>query len=154
MSVKPIPDDYPGATPYLCCKDAADTLEFYKAAFGAVETMRMPTQDGKIAHAEFKISGATIMISDEFPKWDVLSPRSIGGTASSTLIYVENVDAFAEKAIAKGAKVLLPVSDQFWGDRSVKFEDPSGHRWMFASRIENLTPKEMAERGAALFNES
>lgn len=152
MSVKPIPDDYPGATPYLCCKDAAGTLEFYKTAFGAVELMRMQTPNGKVAHAELKIGGARIMISDEFPDWDVLSPKSIGGTGSSTMIYVENVDAFAENAIAEGAKVLLPVSDQFWGDRSVKFEDPSGHRWMFATRIENLPPEEIAERGARLFS--
>lgn len=151
MSTKPIPDDYKGATPYLCCKDAAAALEFYETAFGAVEMMRMPTPDGKVAHAEFKIGNAIVMLSDEYPDWDVLGPTTLGGTASSTMIYVENVDAFTEQAISAGAKVLMPVVDQFWGDRSVKLEDPSGHRWMFATRTEDLTPEEVAERGAKLF---
>lgn len=122
MPAKPIPEDYEGATPYLCCKDATNALEFYKTAFGATEIMRMPMPGGKVGHAEIQIGGAKIMLSDEFPEWGCLSPSSIGGSATSVLIYFEDVDAVVERAVAGGAKVLQPATDQFYGDRAANLK--------------------------------
>jgi PhnB protein len=152
MPAKPIPDGYEGATPYLCCKDAANALEFYKTAFGAKELMRMPMPDGKVGHAEIQIGGARIMLADEFPDWGCLSPSSIGGSATSVMIYFEDVDAVVERAVAGGAKVLQPVTDQFYGDRSCKREDPSGHTWMFATHKEDVDPDELKRRADAMFS--
>lgn len=153
MPLKSIPEGYEGATPYLCCKDAAEVLEFYKKAFAAKEVMRLTMPDGKVGHAEVQIAGGKIMLSDEFPDWGCLSPATLGGSPNSVLIYVEDVDAFAERAIAAGAKVLMPVSDQFYGDRSCKLQDPSGHAWLFASRIEEISPEEMQKRVTAMGQE-
>src|SRR5262245_16556335 len=109
---KAIPDGYRGATPYLCVKDAAKALEFYKKAFGAKELMRMGEPGGKIGHAEIKIGEAIIMLADEFPDYGYLSPQSIGGTPVSMMIYVEDVDGFVNKAVSAGATVMRPVEDQ------------------------------------------
>ena len=151
MPVKPIPDGYEGATPYLCCKDAASALEFYKTAFGAKELYRMPMPDGKVGHAEMQIGGARVMLSDEFPEWGNLSPLSIGGSATTVLIYFEDVDAVVDRAVSAGAKLLQPPTDQFWGDRSCKLQDISGHTWMFATRKEDVSAEEMNKRAAAMF---
>ena len=151
MPAKPIPDGYEGATPYLCCKNATNALEFYKTAFDAKELLRMPMPDGKIGHAEIQIGGARIMLSDEFPDWSCLSPLSIGGSATSVMIYFEDVDPVFERAVSAGAKVLQPVTDQFYGDRSCKLQDPSGHTWMFATHKEDVAPDELKRRAEAMF---
>jgi PhnB protein len=143
---KAIPDGYHGATPYLCIKDAAKALEFYKKAFGATELMRMGEPGGKIGHAEIKIGEAIIMLADEFPDYGYLSPQSLGGTPVSMMIYVEDVDGFVNKAVSAGVKVLRPVEDQFYGDRSAHLEDPFGHKWHFATHIEDVRPEEMKKR--------
>jgi PhnB protein len=143
---KAIPDGYRGATPYLCIKDAARALEFYKKAFGATELMRMGEPGGKIGHAEIKIGEAIIMLADEFPDYGHLSPQSLGGTPVSMMIYVEDVDGFVNKAVSAGVKVLRPVEDQFYGDRSAHLEDPFGHKWHFATHIEDVQPEEMKKR--------
>lgn len=148
MAVSPIPAGYEGATPYLCCKEAARMLDFYQKAFGAQELFRMPAPDGKIGHAEMQIGGGRIMLSDEYPDFGALSPLSVGGTPVAIMIYVENVDALVERAVAAGAKVLQPVQDQFYGDRSCKLQDPSGHVWVFATHIEDVPPDELARRAA------
>jgi PhnB protein len=103
-------------------------------------------QPGKVGHCEMRIGKANFMLADEFPEMDTLSPQSIGGTPVSLYVYVEDVDGFTEKAIAEGLKVLRPVADQFYGDRSGHFEDPFGHKWGFATHTEDLTPEEMNER--------
>jgi PhnB protein len=144
-NVKPIPDGYEGVTPYLICKNAEAAIDFYKRAFGAEEIMRMG-EPGKVGHCEMRIGKANFMLADEFPDMDTLSPQSIGGTPVSLYVYVEDVDSFTEKAIAEGLKVLKPVADQFYGDRSGHFEDPFGHKWGFATHTEDLTPEEMNER--------
>lgn len=151
MKTKPIPAGYEGATPYLYCRNAAAAIKFYQKAFGATERMRMAMPTGKIGHAEIRIGGANIMLADEFPDMGVLGPQSIGGSPVTVLIYVKNVDALVKRAAAAGAKVLSPVADQFYGDRNCKLRDPSGHLWMFATRKENLTPKQQLKRAAALF---
>jgi PhnB protein len=151
MAVNPIPKGYEGATPYLCCKDAAKVIEFYKKAFGAEELYRLPMPDGRVGHAEVKIGGAIVMLADEFPEWGSKSPLSVGGTAVTVLVYVPDVDAFVAHAEKAGAKVLMPPETMFYGDRSSKIEDPSGHYWMFSSRVEDLTPEEINERAKTAF---
>ncbi len=153
MSTQPIPSGYEGATPYLVCSDAAALIDFYKEAFGATEIYRLHMPDGKIGHAEIRIGGGLVMLADEFPSWNCLSPKTIGGSGSSTLIYVEDVDAFCAKAVAAGAKILQPLETHFYGDRSCKLEDPSGHAWMFSTHVEDVSPEEMQRRLQAMCQE-
>jgi PhnB protein len=148
--VKPIPERYRSATPYLCVKGAAKAIEFYKRAFGAVETMRIG-DDSTIGHAEITIGDAVIMLSDEYPDMGVRSPESIGGTPVAIHLYFEDVDAVAARAIAAGATVLRPVEDQFYGDRGGKLRDPFGHEWQIATHIEDVSPEEMKARAAKLY---
>jgi len=149
--VKPIPDGYRGATPYLTVKNAAAAIEFYKKAFGATELFRLGAPDGRIGHAEVKIGEAVIMLSDEYPDMNVLGPETIGGSPVTIHLYVENVDAMAKSAVEAGAKVERPVEDQFYGDRGGKFTDPFGHRWWLATHKEDVSPEEMKKRAAALY---
>ena len=153
-TVKPIPDNYRGATPYLCCKDAARAIEFYMEAFGATEFMRMAQPDGRIGHAEIRIGDAPIMLADEFPDIGVRSPQAIGGSPVTIHVYVEDVDAIARRAVARGATLLRPVEDQFYGDRNCRLEDPFGHVWMISTHKEDVAPEEMKRRAAKLFGQS
>ena len=152
--VKAIPDGYHTTTPYLIIKDAARAIEFYKKAFGATEIMRMAEPSGKVTHAEIKIGNSPIMLADEFPEMGARSPQTIGGSPVSIFLYVENVDALANQAIAAGAKVLMPVQDQFWGDRYGKLADPFGHLWDIATHKEDVAPEEIHKRAAAAFGKS
>lgn len=149
--VKAIPDDFPGATPYLSIKGAASAIDFYTKAFGATEIMRLGMPDGRIGHADLRIGAATIMLADEFPEMGFHGPQSLGGTPVAIHLYVEDVDALAKQAIAAGAKLESPVKDEFYGDRVARLNDPYGHRWMFATRKEDVSPEEMRRRAAALF---
>jgi len=147
--VKPIPDEYRGATPYLCVKGGADAIEFYKKAFGAREIMRIPMVEGKIGHAELKVGEALFMLADEFPEMDFRSPQALGGTPVNIVIYVENVDELVKQAENAGAKVLRPPTDQFYGDRLAALQDPFGHSWSFATHVEDVSPEELEERAAS-----
>jgi PhnB protein len=147
----PIPDGYQGATPYLRCRRANDALEFYKKAFDATELSRIMMPDGRVGHAEIKISRAIVMLSDEFPEMNVVGPETIGGSSAAILIYVEDVDAFAERAAAAGAKVTTPPADQFYGDRNCKITDPFGNEWMFATHKEDVSYEEQRKRADAMF---
>ncbi len=151
--VKPIPDDYTHVTPYLCCRNAAGAIEFYKSVFAATELMRIAQPDGKVGHAEIKIGESIIMLADEFPEMKFRSPQSLGGSPVSILLYVENVDAVVEKAVAAGSKLQRPVKDEFYGDRSGQLIDPFGHVWMIATHIEDVSPEEMRKRAAALYGD-
>ncbi|HEX3997998.1 MAG TPA: VOC family protein [Pirellulales bacterium] len=125
MAVNPIPTGYHTATPYLIVSGAAAAIEFYKRAFGATELFRLDGPDGSIGHAEIKIGDPAIMLADEHPEVGAMSPKSLGGTATSILLYVEDVDARFQQAIAAGAKELRPLKNQFYGDRSGTLEDHS-----------------------------
>ena len=148
--VEAIPAEYAGVTPYLSVNDAAAAIEFYKKGFGATELMRLPGPDGKIGHAEVRIGKAIVMLADEHPEDGHLSPRTLGGSTVKLHMYVEDVDAFFETAVAAGAKVLIPIADQFYGDRSGRLEDPFGHVWLVSTHIEDVSHEEIARRAAAM----
>jgi PhnB protein len=147
---KPIPEGFQGATPYLCCKGAANAIEFYKKAFGATEVLRLAEPGGRIGHAEIKIGTAIIMLADEYPEMDVRSPLTLGGSPVTIHLYVEDVDALASRAVGAGAKLLRPVEDQFYGDRSGRLSDPFGHVWIISTHTEDVSPAEMQRRYEAM----
>ena len=134
-------------SPYIAVKDAVAAIDFYKAAFGAVETFRLVDPgDGRIGHAEFVIGGTTMMISDEYPDFGALSPDSLGGSPVKFLIYVDDVDSAFAAALDLGATELRPVADQFFGDRQGMLLDPFGHSWSLATRKEEVSAAEMQAR--------
>jgi uncharacterized glyoxalase superfamily protein PhnB len=130
-------------TPHLICKGAADAIEFYKKAFGAVEEIRLPGSQGRLMHAMIRIGGAAVMLVDEMPEWGALGPKSLKGSPVTIHLYVENADAFIKRAVDAGAKVTMPAADMFWGDRYGKIEDPFGHHWSVATHLRDVTPEEM-----------
>jgi PhnB protein len=142
-AVRPIPEGYHSVTPYLTCKDAAAAIEFYRKAFGAVETVRMPMPNGKIGHAELKIGDSFIMLADENPETGVHSPQHFSGTPVSMLLYVEKVDAVYNQAVAAGAKSVRAPEDMFYGDRTSWVTDPFGHSWFIHTHVKDVTPEEM-----------
>lgn len=144
-NVKPIPEGYHSVTPYLIVKGGAEAIDYYKKAFGAVELFRMD-HGGKIGHAEIKIGDSPIMLADEYPEMKYLSPKTIGGTPVSILIYVEDVDSVYNQALAAGGTEVKALQDQFYGDRSGTLTDPFGHVWTVATHKEDVTEEQMAER--------
>jgi PhnB protein len=146
MAVKPIPDGYHTATPYLIVKNAARAIDFYKEAFGAEELMRFPMPDGKIGHAEIKIGNSPIMLADEFPDEGHKSPESLGGSPVGIVLYVTDVDRTFAQAIKAGAKSKIPVQDKFYGDRSGTIADPFGHIWTVTTHKEDVSIEEMQRR--------
>ena len=146
MGVKAIPDGYYSLTPYLVTHAAADAIEFYKKAFGAVEQMRMPGPGGKVMHAELKIGNSVLMLSDESPDRGYLSPKTIGGSGSSIMFYTEDVDATFKRANDAGATTEMPPTDMPWGDRMGNLRDPFGHSWAIATHKEDLSPEEIEKR--------
>ncbi|HEY6835802.1 MAG TPA: VOC family protein [Gaiellaceae bacterium] len=153
MAVKPIPEGYHSLQIYLAVEDAAKAIDFYKEAFGAEETIRMPGQDGKIAHAELQIGDSKLMLSDPFPQSSVRPPAERGGPTASVFMYVEDADATFDQATAAGAEVAMPLEDMFWGDRFGSLTDPFGHVWSIATHKEDLSEEEMAERSKAAMAE-
>jgi PhnB protein len=146
MAVKPIPDGYHTVTPYLIVKDASAAIDFYKKAFGATEVMRMNGPNDKVMHAEIKIGDSFVMMAEEFPEMGALAPQKPGIASVSLVLYVRDVDALAGQAVAAGAKVVRPVQDQFYGDRSGTFSDPFGHVWTIATHKEDVPHDEMLRR--------
>jgi PhnB protein len=149
MTTKAIPEGYSTATPYLIVKGAADAIEFYQRAFGATEMLRMADPQGRIGHAEIRIGDSVIMLADEHPAMGYRSPRALGGSSVSILLYLEDVDAVFARAVKAGAKALRPVTNQFYGDRSGTLEDPFGHVWTIATHVEDVPPEEMKRRAEA-----
>ena len=152
-SVKPIPDGYTAVTPYLTIKGASEAIDFYKKAFGAEESFRMNGPDGKIVHAEIRIGGAVIMLHDEAPQWKALSPKTIGDTACSVMLYVNDVDTVVKRAVDAGATLTMEVADQFYGDRMGGVTDPFGHKWSIGTHIEDVPPDELNRRAAKVFEQ-
>lgn len=136
--------------PYLCVKDSAAAIEFYKQAFGATEIMRLNNPAGQIGHAEISIGGALVMLADEIPAYGNVSPTTLGGCPAKLAMQVPDVDAFVARAVAAGAKLVMPVADQFYGERSGRVEDPFGYSWLVSTHIEDVTPAEMQQRYDAL----
>ena len=147
MAVKPIPQGFHTITPHLVCKNAKNAIDFYQKAFGAEQIRVHAMPDGTIMHAEIRIGNSIVMMGEEYPDWKVLSPQSLGGTPVFLHIYTDDVDKFFEKAIAAGCTAIMPVMDQFWGDRYGQLGDPFGHRWSVATHVEDVPEDEMAERG-------
>jgi PhnB protein len=143
--VKPIPDGMHSLTPHLVCTGAADAIEFYRRAFNAVETARLPGPNGKLIHAAVRIGDSVLMLVDEFPEMGVLGPKSLKGSPVTVHLFVENVDATVAQAVAAGAKVTMPVADMFWGDRYGQLEDPFGHRWSVATHVRDLSPEQILQ---------
>jgi PhnB protein len=143
-----IPEGYHSITPYLIVKDAAQAIEYYKKVFGATEVFRMDQPDGKVGHAELKIGDSRIMLSEENPKMGLgyTSPATTGASPVSLYFYIPDVDRVIERAVAAGAKILKPVQDQFYGDRSGFIQDPFGHLWGVATHIEDVAPQELGKR--------
>jgi len=152
MSVSYKPEGYHSVTPYLTVDGAAKAIEFYEAAFGATEVLRMPMGDsGRIAHAEIRIGDSHVMLSEEWPDMNILGPASRGGPTSSNLVYVEDVDAAFARALAAGATAERQPENQFWGDRMGTLVDPFGHRWSLATHVEDVADDEMQRRMAEAF---
>jgi PhnB protein len=143
---KAIPNGYRAVTPYLALGNAAKAIEFYKNALGAKEIYRMPMPNGKLGHAELEIGDSRIMLSDEAPEWGNKSPKTLGGSPITLHIYTENVDELGERFVKAGGKVVRPVENQFYGDRSGRFEDPEGYQWNLAQHVEDVPPDEMKRR--------
>jgi PhnB protein len=147
----PIPEGVHTITPHLTVKGAAQALDFYKKAFGAIEKARMAGPDGHIMHASMTIGDTHFFLNDEFMGGGTKSPTTLGGVSTVLNLYVADCDKLYNQAVAAGAKVAMPLADQFWGDRYGQVTDPFGHIWAIASRKEDLTPAEMEERGKQFF---
>ena len=141
-------------SPYLTFRNAAQAIEFYKRAFGAVERFRLSEPSGKIGHAEIMIGSSIIKLADEYPEYGSLSPESIGGSPVRLHLYVSDVDAVAKRAVDAGAKVIRPVQDQFYGDRTGLLSDPFGYSWVIATHKEDLRPEEIQRRFRAMHGQS
>lgn len=143
--VKPVPEGMHSVTPHLVCGGAAEAIEFYKKAFNAVELARLPGPDGKLMHGMIRIGDSTVMLADEFPDWGSFGPKLLKGSPVTLHLYVENVDAAFDRAVAAGATVKMPLQDMFWGDRYGIVEDPFGHYWSLAMHVRDVTPEEMQQ---------
>jgi uncharacterized glyoxalase superfamily protein PhnB len=143
--VKPIPEGMHSVTPHLVCAGAAEAIEFYKQAFGAVEQARLPGPQGKLMHAMIRIGDSAVMLVDEMPEWGALGPKALKGTPVTIHLYVDDADAFVARAVKAGAKVTMPVADMFWGDRYGKLEDPFGHHWSVGTHVRDVSMEEMQQ---------
>jgi PhnB protein len=152
MAVKRVPAGYHRVTPHLTVRNAPAMIEFYKRAFGAEEKRRAPGPDGKtIMHAEIRIGDSSVFLNDEFPEMGAFSPLDSKGTPVTLHLFVEDADKQFQQALSAGAEVVMPLADQFWGDRYGIVKDPSGHQWSIAHHVEDLTPAQMQERMGKAF---
>jgi len=150
--VRAVPDGFSTVSVYLVVPVATEAMAFYARAFGAEPGSRMAGPDGESTmHAEMRIGDSTVMLTDENPQWGMTSPRTLGGTAASVHLYVEDADAVFERAVDAGCEVEFPISDTFWGDRYGKVRDPYGHSWGIATHLEDLDDDEVARRAADWF---
>ncbi len=146
MPVSPIPPGYPRISPYLCVVGAPAAIAWYAGALGAEETMRIPSPDGGVMHAEIRLGDSVVMLGEQAPGYGAFAPGHFGGTPVSLVVYVEDVDAVAARAAAAGATMERPPADQPYGDRMCTILDPFGHRWHLASHVEDVSPEEIVRR--------
>ena len=150
--VPAVPEPH-GATPYLVIKGASDAIGYYERVFGAEVVVRINDGQGRVMHAEMKIGKARFMLTEERLEFGSRSPPTLGGSASSASFYVPDVDAVVAGAVASGSKVVMPVADQFWGDRCGNIVDPFGHQWFIATHKEDPSPEELQRRASALMSQ-
>jgi PhnB protein len=150
-AAKPVPDGYHTITPQLTLDNAAQTIEWYKRALGAEEVSRSVGPDGKVMHAELKIGDSRFMVNDVM--MGAKGPQAFGGSPTSLWLYVENSDALFNRAVGAGAKIHMPLADQFWGDRGGAISDPAGYTWWIATHTEDLTEAEIQQRAAEFFKQ-
>ncbi len=148
--VSAVPVGYHSVTPYLIVDNAAKAIDFYTKVFGAEEVMRMEKPDGKVGHAELKIGDSKIMLADEYPEMKAQGPKAYGGSAVSIHLYLEDVDHVAKQAVAAGAKLVRPLENMFYGDRSGTLVDPFGHQWHISTHVEDVSEDEMQKRMAKM----
>jgi uncharacterized glyoxalase superfamily protein PhnB len=149
--VKAVPDGFHTVTPHLILKNGSAAIEFYKKAFGAKELFQMPGPDGRLMHAEIVIGDSIVMLADEFPEMGARGPQTLGGSTVTISLYVEDMDAVFNQALAAGAQVRMPPMDMFWGDRYGQVTDPFGHVWSLCTHKEDVSPEELAKRAQAAF---
>lgn len=149
-TTRPVPEGMHTVTPHLVCEGAGDAIDFYKKAFNATETSRLPGPGGKLMHGSIRIGDSTVMLVDAAPEHGMPGPKALKGSSVIVHLYVEDADAFVAKAAAAGAKVTMPVTDMFWGDRYGQLEDPFGHRWSVATHVRDVTPAQMREAMEAM----
>ncbi len=152
-NVKAVPEGTHTITAHLSVREASKAIEFYQKAFGAQLAHVHKTPDGKVMHATLKIGDSQLMLADEFPGMSTKSPQTLGGSPVVLNIYVEDVDTLFNQAVAAGAKVTMPLANQFWGDRYGQIVDPFGHAWALGSHVEDVAPEEMERRANAIFGE-
>jgi len=150
-SSQAVPPEFHTVTPSLTVRNAAQAIEFYKKALGAVERMRMEGPGGSISHAELKIGDSIIFLNDENPAFGSKSPQTLGGSSSGFYLYVEDVDSAFQRALDAGGKLTMPVTDMFWGDRMGNFSDPYGFNWTLSTHTQDMTEEEL-EEGAKAFH--
>lgn len=152
--VQPIPQGYHTVSPHLAVRGGLEAMEFYKKAFGAQERSRFMAPDGKqLMHGEIKIGDSILMLGEENPQRGCPGPQSVGATTVSLYLYVHDADNLFNKAVAAGAKALMPMADMFWGDRAGTVTDPFGHQWTIATHKEDVSPEDMKKRGQAFFEQ-
>lgn len=151
-AAKPVPEGYHTITPQLTLDNAAQTIDWYKKALGAEEVSRSVGPDGKIMHAEIKIGNSRVMVND-IVMGGQKGPKGFGGSPAGLWLFVENSDALFNRAVGAGAKVHMPLDDQFWGDRAGAITDPAGYIWWIATRKEDLTESEIQQRAAEVFKQ-
>lgn len=147
------PDGFHAVTPYLTLRDAAAAVAFYERAFGAELALKLTLPDGKFAHAEIRIGDCHLMLAEENPDWGNRSPQVLGGSPVSFMVYVPDVDAAFERALAAGCIEVRPVEDQFYGDRTGTLKDPFGYQWSIGTHIEDVSEAEGQRRMEAMFNQ-
>ena len=150
-AARPVPEGYHTITPSLTLDNAAQTIEWYKKALGAEEVSRSVGPDGKIMHAEVKIGDSRVMMNDAMMGGK--GPKTMGGSPASLWVYVNDSDALFNRAVGAGGQVVMPIADQFWGDRGGAVSDPEGYTWWIATRKEDLTREEMNRRAAEFFKQ-
>ncbi len=154
MSVQSVPDDYRSLTIYLGVKGASQAIEFYKKAFGAVQDFRLDSPDGRVAHAALRVGNSMLMLGEPCDEGVLGSPDPLNKVSSGLYLYVEDADQVFREALEMGAEQIMPMADQFYGDRSGTLRDPYGHVWFVASHKEDLTPEEIHRRAQEMFKQA